>query len=321
MGAPDRVNDTVGQRASPTPTPGTGAHFPHARPRCATAGEPAEGPGPGAALSRRRAPRLASGRARALGLASPGTTAAKRLRRVDRWLLAVHAAALTQPAAVPLVVDLGYGCSPVTTVELFTRLRALRPGARVVGLEQDPARVAAAGTASRDGLAFACGGFELAGLRPNVARAMNVLRQYDEPAAARAWSAMCAALGPGGLLVEGSCDDRGRQAVWVVLDASGPRSLVLATHPSSLRRPSALADVLPRALAERNVPGQPVHALLTAFDDAWARAASSSSWPSASGGARQRFVSACAALDWPQSGPARHHYGELCVPWASVAPT
>jgi hypothetical protein len=34
--------------------------------------------------------RYAAGRARALGLATRGTTAPNRLRRVDRWLTGVH---------------------------------------------------------------------------------------------------------------------------------------------------------------------------------------------------------------------------------------
>ena len=46
--------------------------------------------------------------------------------------------------ADPLVVDLGFGATPVTTVELRTRLARSAPDVRVVGLEIDPARVAAA---------------------------------------------------------------------------------------------------------------------------------------------------------------------------------
>ena len=72
-----------------------------------------------------RAKRYAAGRARALGLATRGTTAPNRLRRVDRWLTGVHGGLLRGALEAPLVVDLGYGGSPVTTVELFGRLRAL----------------------------------------------------------------------------------------------------------------------------------------------------------------------------------------------------
>ncbi len=259
--------------------------------------------------------RLAAGRARALGLATRGTTAPQRLRRVDRWLTQVHGP-LLRAAVEPLVVDLGYGASPVTTVELHARLRAVRADVRVVGLEIDPERVAAAQEATADRLRFARGGFELAGLRPLVVRALNVLRQYDEPAAAAAWQTLLDGLAPGGLLVEGTCDEVGRRAAWVALTADGPQTLVLAAHLPSLDRPGSLAERLPKALIHRNVPGEAVHALLAALDRAWDRAA-----PFAAYGPRQRFVAACEALDWPGADAGRARLGELSVPWSTVAPT
>src|SRR5437762_487470 len=74
-----------------------------------------------------------------------------------------------------------------------------RPEVRVVGLEIDPVRVTAASSAAAPpGLTFARGGFELAGLRPVVVRAMNVLRQYDIAEVGPAWAAMTAQLAPGG---------------------------------------------------------------------------------------------------------------------------
>jgi hypothetical protein len=261
-----------------------------------------------------KAKRYAAGRARALGLATRGTTAPNRLRRVDRWLAAVHGGLLRQPEEPPLVVDLGYGASAVTTVELFGRLRELRADVQVVGLEIDPERVAAAQPAAQDGLRFARGGFELAGLRPLVVRALNVLRQYDQAAATQAWQTLRAGLAPGGLLVEGTCDEVGRRAAWVALDADGPQTLTLAAHLPSLDRPSDLAERLPKSLIHRNVPGEPIHALLAALDGAWDRAA-----PYATFGNRQRWVAACEALDRPQAGPPRHRLGELTVPYTSVS--
>src|ERR1700712_5312190 len=61
-----------------------------------------------------RSPRLAAGRARALGLPTRGTTAPNRLRRVDRWLLWQLGPRLIE-ASDPLVVDLGYGWRPRLT--------------------------------------------------------------------------------------------------------------------------------------------------------------------------------------------------------------
>jgi hypothetical protein len=268
----------------------------------------------------RRAPRLAAGRARALGLPTRGTTNANRLRRVDRWLVATQAPRL-RDAARPLVVDLGYGASAVTTLELVERLAPEVPGLEVVGLEIDPARVAAV-EADRDPprVDFRLGGFELAGLQPVVVRAFNVLRQYDEESAGRAWTTMCAALAPGGLLVEGTCDEWGRRAAWVALDADGPVTLTLSARLSDLERPSDLAERLPKAHLHHNVPGQPVHTFLAAFDAAWASAAGLSAF-----GPRQRWAAAVDALagqGWPLVGRrGRWRKGELTVRWSAVAPT
>jgi hypothetical protein len=262
-----------------------------------------------------REKRYAAGRARALGLATRGTTAPQRLRRVDRWLVAVHGE-LLRAAPAPLVVDLGYGSTPVTAVELRARLAAVRPDVEVVGLEIDPERVAAAQPAATPGLSFHRGGFELAGLRPAVVRALNVLRQYDEAAAADAWTTLCAGLAPGGLLVEGTCDEIGRLACWVALDPTGPQQLVLAAHLPTLDRPSTLAERLPKALIHHNVAGQPVHALFADLDAAWERSA-----PLATYGPRQRWIATCQAVapGWGADG-RRARFGELTVPWVRVTP-
>jgi hypothetical protein len=265
-----------------------------------------------------QAKRYSAGRARALGLATRGTTAPNRLRRVDRWLTGVHADLLISAAAPPTVVDLGFGASPVTTVELLARLQAVRKDVEVVGLEIDSERVATARAQERQGLSFRHGGFELAGLRPLVVRALNVLRQYDEPPALAAWDTLCAGLAPGGLLIEGTCDEVGRRAAWVALGSEGPRTLTLAAHLPTLGRPSALAERLPKALIHHNVPGEPVHALLTALDVAWERSAAYEAY-----GVRQRWVATCESADWPvERSPAaqrRWRLGELTVPWATVA--
>jgi hypothetical protein len=146
---------------------------------------------------------------------------------------------------------------------------------------------------------------------------MNVLRQYDEPAAAAAWETMLSRLAPGGLLVEGTCDELGRLGSWVTLDATGPLTLTLAAQVASLDRPATLAERLPKALIHHNVPGEPVHALLAAFDAAWASAARLAPF-----GPRQRWVAAVeslAAADWPVLGDRRRwRLGEVTLAWSAV---
>lgn len=260
------------------------------------------------------------GQPRLQAVATRGTTGANRLRRVDNWI-AYRCGPHLAGAVDPLVVDLGFGATPVTTVELRERLgRVVRADLRVVGLEIDPVRLAdAAYAADPPGLTFARGGFELAGLRPALVRAFNVLRQYDEAAVTGAWGAMSTALAPGGLLVEGTCDELGRIATWVLLDTSGPRSLTLAAKLATLAGPHLLAQRLPKALIHHNVPGEPVHALLRALDDGWRSAAGYAPF-----GPRQRWQHAVAAVrdaGWPVlDRPARWRLGELTVSWPAVAP-
>lgn len=263
-------------------------------------------------------PFLPVARTRPLGMPTRGTTAPNRLRRVDRWI-AWACADLLRRAPDPLVVDLGYGASPVTTVELATRLRRLRPDVEVVGIEIDRARVAAAAPLARPGLEFRLGGFELplGGRRPVLVRALNVLRQYPETDVPRHWAALRERLAPGGLLVEGTCDERGRRATWVALGAEGPRTLTLATRLAGLDRPGTLAERLPKALLAHNVAGEPVHAYLSALDAAWDAAAA---W--AAYGNRQRWVQTAAAVreqGWPVTDRReRWRQGEISVAWAAV---
>ncbi|MFI1400078.1 class I SAM-dependent methyltransferase [Streptomyces sp. NPDC020681] len=255
---------------------------------------------------------------RPVGTATRGTTNPNRLRRMDRWIAAVHGPALRR-SDHPVAVDLGYGAAPWTALELLNRLRAADPRCEVVGIEIDPARVAAAKPYEREGLSFRHGGFEVPlQARPMLIRAANVLRQYDEGEVAAVWARLCARLAPGGLLVEGTCDEIGRRHVWVALGPEGPRTVTFATRLGSLDRPSDLAERLPKALIHRNVPGEPVHAFLRDFDRAWAAAA-----PYASLGARQRWIRAVRELaaGWPLTDdPRRWRQGEVTVNWAALAP-
>ena len=259
-------------------------------------------------------------RHRPLGVVTRGTTNPNRLRRVDNWIVETCGDAL-RDAADPLVVDLGYGATPVTAVELRARLAAgVRPDVRVVGLEIDPVRVAAAQPAADPpGLTFTRGGFELAGLHPALVRAFNVLRQYDESEVADAWRTITDRLAPGGLLVEGTCDELGRLAGWVLLDADGPRTLTLAAKLTTLESPAQLAERLPKALIHRNVPGERIHDLLRALEDAWQSAAGYAPF-----GPRHRWVQAITALKqsgWPVlDRPRRWRLGELTLPWPAVSP-
>ncbi len=254
------------------------------------------------------------------GRITRGTTNPNRLRRCDRWLAGPQAWRLRAPMAAPLVVDLGYGASPVTAVELHDRLRRVRRDVEVLGLEIDPARVAAAAGLARPGLRFALGGFELTTpQRPLIVRAFNVLRQYDEGEVGQIWEGLRARLAPEGILVDGTCDELGRVSTWATIATSGPVSLTLSLRLAGLDSPTIAAERLPKALIHRNVAGEPVHDYLAALERAWRYAA-----PHAAYGARHRFLETVWRLradGWPiLDGPARWRLGEVSVGWVAVAP-
>lgn len=269
---------------------------------------------------------------RPIGQATRGTTGTNRLRRNDRYLAGLPALRRTGD---PLVVDLGFGASAVTALELWTRLARVRPDVEVIGVEIDPERVARAReqlVAVRDGttsfapearVAFEVGGFEVPlpdGRRPILVRAMNVLRQYEEELVTDAWALTSTRLQAAGTLVEGTCDEIGRVCSWVDVDEAGkPLRLTISLRLADLELPSIVAERLPKALIHRNVPGERVHAVLSALDTAWARAA-----PLGVFSPQQRWIAAVEALRASGvpvlGGRSRWRLGELSLPWAAVAP-
>ncbi|MCS5718330.1 class I SAM-dependent methyltransferase [Herbiconiux sp. CPCC 205763] len=266
-----------------------------------------------------------------IGAVTRGTTNTNRLRRVDRWISTLGILRRTDD---PLVVDLGYGASGVTAFELQARLATVRPDVHVTGLEIAPERVATAVAQLkdvRDGRApfardarvdFAVGGFEVplpAGRRAAVIRAFNVLRQYDETAVADAWRRMVSRLQPGGVLVEGTCNELGRVSSWVAAGHDGPESFSVSLRLTELEHPSIVAERLPKVLIHRNVPGEPVHRLLADLDRFWQHNAALGTY-----GPGQRWIAtaeAMAAAGWGVRTPRKRlRLGELTVPWSDVAP-
>ncbi|RLZ03006.1 SAM-dependent methyltransferase [Kocuria tytonicola] len=257
---------------------------------------------------------------RPVGSITRGTTNPNRLRRADRYLTGVLAPVLRR-ARDPLVVDLGFGAAPLTTLELADRVQAVRGGVEVLGIEIDPERVAAAQVHARPGLSFRRGGFELpTGTRsPVFVRAFNVLRQYPVEEVPAAWQLACSRLAPDGVLMDGTCDEIGRLATWLCCTAQGPQTFTVSMRPGAYERPSDVAARLPKVLIHRNVPGEAVHDFLAAADAIWL-----SNAPLSPFGARQRWIATCRGLraaGWPVlHGPHRWRLGEVTVPWSAVAP-
>ena len=72
-----------------------------------------------------------------MGSITRGTTNPNRLRRVDRYIASLPILRKENP----VVVDLGFGASPITAVELLDRLQKVNPSVQVVGIEIERERV------------------------------------------------------------------------------------------------------------------------------------------------------------------------------------
>ncbi|MFM6971391.1 MAG: class I SAM-dependent methyltransferase [Rhodoluna sp.] len=257
----------------------------------------------------------------AIGRVTRGTTNPNRLRRIDRYIASLSN---IRTAENPVVVDLGYGASPITAVELLSRLRKINSKVTVVGVEIERDRVDRGLEIAHDHLLFTHGGFEVplpapTGDRADVIRAFNVLRQYEESEVQNAWSMMQSRLTDDGLLVEGTCDEIGRLACWVTLNRNVPLSLTVSLRLLGLAAPSKVAERLPKVLIHRNLPGEPIHEFLKQLDLAWASNAGLSAFSPV-----QRWVSTCKKMlvdGWPIIGDQkRWRLGEITVDWKAVAP-
>ena len=256
-----------------------------------------------------------------IGTITRGTTNPNRLRRIDRYIAALP---LLRQTPTPIVVDLGFGASPITAVELLSRLRKINANTHVVGIEIDRERVERGLAVATSNLHFTHGGFETPlpkdiGSSADVIRAFNVLRQYDESEVAAAWAQMQAKLSQNGLLIEGTCDEIGRLASWVTLNNSQPLSFTISLRLLGLDLPSKVAERLPKVLIHHNIAGEKIHEFLKALDLAWQSNAGIGAFSPA-----QRWVSTCKQLigaGWPIIGDRkRWRLGELTVEWSAVAP-
>ena len=257
-----------------------------------------------------------------VGAITRGTTNPNRLRRIDRYLTQILAL-----RKIPnlLAVDLGYGKTPVTAVELISRLSKIAPGIRVLGIEIDPARVAEAKPLEHESLRFIHGGFEIPipaefSDRKDVdlIRALNVLRQYSESEVQAAWEKMQSRLSEDGLIIEGTSDEIGRVASWVTLNKREPISFTISLRLQGLEHPSKVAERLPKILIHNNIPGNNIHRFLSELDQQWEKAAGFGTF-----GSSQRFVQVAKGMlqaGWPvENKPKRWRLGELSVDYRAIS--
>lgn len=214
---------------------------------------------------------------RPLGLPTRGKTASGRLHRADLFLSLAYPFTLRNLRAP--VVDLGFGASPITTLESLEFLRVLNPSLRLIGVEIHPERVRAALPFAQAGLEFRLGGFNLplgAGETAGVVRAMNVLRQYPEQEYARSLELLGSYLTPAGILLEGTSDPPGNMmALNLYVRGSGFLLHDGLALIANLRRPFSprqFQAILPKNYIHHLEPGSPLDSFFGAWSACWQRA-------------------------------------------------
>ncbi|HEY3312151.1 MAG TPA: class I SAM-dependent methyltransferase [Anaerolineales bacterium] len=231
------------------------------------------------------------------GVITRGKTARNRLRQVDNFLLLYEPGLIAKRDAA-LFVDLGYGAEAVTTLESASRFRRLNPELKILGVEIEPERVAAALPFADEITFFRLGGFNLpleSGESVRAIRAFNVLRQYDEAEVLPAWEQLARYVQPGGLLIEGTSNPSG--AIWA---ANLLRRQPLGWHKEALVfftnfhlgfDPLEFQTILPKNYIHRVIPGEPIFD----FFSAWKAAAAETS-PMQTWGLRQWYAAAAETL-------------------------
>jgi hypothetical protein len=218
------------------------------------------------------------------------------------------------------VVDVGYGAYPWTALEMFERWLPLNPRLRLLGLEIDAERVAAAQPYIQPGrIDFQLGGFNVAHNlgreKAAVIRAYNVLRQYDESDVAPALDTMAQALAPHGLLIEGTSNPSGRYVAFDVYRNDGGKlvhkELVFGWNFRTSFDVSDFKAILPKRLIHHAYDAE-----LSAFFTAWERALQLAR---GAGHTNQRVfwraaVSSLINMGWPvDRRPRLGHRGYLCI--------
>lgn len=129
-----------------------------------------------------------------------------------------------------VVVDIGLGSHPWTTLALADRLAAW-PQLRLIAVDNDPERLRRAARVLPERVELVLGGTDLSDWAPiRLIRAMNLLRAYRPAEARSARGRLRQALEPGGLLLEGSCSAAGEVGTAELLLPSPTDRIELLTH-------------------------------------------------------------------------------------------
>ncbi len=264
------------------------------------------------------------------GQPTRGKTASNRLRRVDNLILIYEPSLLTRTTSTSLspgsdlfadsiFVDLGYGFDARTTLESAARFRRVNLHLKILGVEIDKERVAAALPFADEKTFFRLGGFNLplkAGEHVRLIRAFNVLRQYEEKDFAPAYERLAQYVLPDGLMIEGTSNPFG--SIWCANVARKTNHVTLREPLGDRRVPTLIEPrigdwriealvfstnfrmgfdvdefqtILPKNLIHHVIKGEPIYD----FFEAWKRSTKETS-ALKTYGAKQWFVASAEAL-------------------------
>lgn len=208
-------------------------------------------------------------------------TRSGRLASLDRYLLAREAVLLKDLAhgASP-IVDVGFGDSPITTLQYAEAARSVAPLLRAIGYEIEADRaLRAAAQAGESNTVFLHGGFQQvaqAAPKARVIRVMNVLRSYPPEAVTPIQHLLGEGLVEGGLLIEGTSDTEGHVlTAWLIRRRGGSlrrEGLLLFTDFERGFNPWLFRDYLPRDLRRSIPPGTALNTWLSQWVSCWAQA-------------------------------------------------
>lgn len=204
--------------------------------------------------------------------AARGRTEAGRLRLVDAFVAGLYAEEVDRIEDF-LALDIGFGESPETSFELEAMLCELGFDAYVIATDITEHRVRVAKKSyPESSVDFRLASFAdalKAGERPQLIRAMNVLRGYNVEEIDSIHDNLLASLRQGGFLFEGSASPDGKVVVAHVFQQDGPRQLVFLTDKEEGAHPLIFRDYLPRDLRRSFLPGGELHHCFDTWKRGW----------------------------------------------------
>ncbi len=205
-----------------------------------------------------------------------GKTSQGRLEALDDFVAHAFEELVKGDARGGLLVDLGVGGNPWTTLEWADAMAEIPAAGAVVGVDHHEARIEHARRLAEGAVDMRVGDFDLplrAGEAVALLRVMNVLRQYPPAEVADIHARLVGQVAVGGCVLEGTCSPDGEVMGVLQLrrtdDGHRREGLWLRTDFSKGFSPWLFRDRLPRDLRREARPGGRAWPLFGPWLEAW----------------------------------------------------